>query len=59
MVVPYYFKREDEEIVEARERLTEELNVHEDTYVKIRKIHPHVPVFLGNIYNELKSILFC
>ena len=59
MVVPYYFKREGEEIVKAKERLIEEFNVHEDTYMKIRKIRAYVPVFLGNIYNGLKTILFC
>jgi hypothetical protein len=64
MVVPYYFKRGwnreklvgfQEEIVKAKERLIEEFN--EDTY-KIRKIHPHVPAFLGSIYSGLKSVLF-
>jgi hypothetical protein len=67
VVAPYYFKhgwnREklanfQEEIFKAKERLIEEFNVHEDTYMKIRKIHPHVPAFLGNIFNGLKSMLF-
>jgi hypothetical protein len=69
MVAPYYFKHgwddnysknySQEEIVKAKERLIEEFNVHEETCMKIGKIYPYVPAFLGNIYNELKTILFC
>jgi hypothetical protein len=68
MVVPYYFTRwadnyskdyPQEEVFEAKQRLIEESNASEDTYLKNRKIYPCVPAFLSNICNELKRKLFC
>jgi len=57
MVAPYYFTRNprdnrsknhsQKDILKAREGLTEK-----------SKTYPCIPAFVGNIYNELKSILF-
>jgi hypothetical protein len=69
MVAPCYFRRgwgdnhsknySQDEILEAKERLIEEFTAYNGTHTKIRKIYPNVPAFLGNMYNELKSIFFC
>jgi hypothetical protein len=66
MVAPCYFKdswyREKSakppETIPEDGRLAKEFNVHKDTSVKTRKTRSYVPVFIGNIYNGLKSVLF-
>ena len=41
-----------------KEKLIEEFNIYEDTYIKIQKLYDGVPPYLNKIYEELKNILF-
>jgi len=39
----------------VKKKLIEEFNIYEDTYMKIRNVYDHVPLYLNNIYEAVKK----